>query len=1149
MSLQFIFGNSGSGKSHWLYDTIIKEADHNPQKNYLVIVPEQFTAQTERDLVAMHPCGGIMNIEVLSFQRLAYRVFEDVGKDGRIVLSETGKNLMVRRVAQEKKDELDVLNAQINRIGFVSKIKSVLSELMQYEITDDDLDGMIESSEDHSLLHTKLEDIKVIYNEFRRYQNDSFVKPEELMDLLADKVKYSNLLKNSALAFDGYAGFTPLEIKVLEELLSVCPKIYLTVTIDAREDFFREGREHELFAPAKRLIKSAADAAKNAGIEEPVVLGPLLLRFSKGGALEHLEQNLFRKNARPYPGDSDKISEEISLHALTSSLQEVHFVARTISELVREKGYRYRDIAVIAGDLGVYGNYVTRIFPLYDIPLFLDQTHQVLQNPCLEFVRGALAIVQDDFSRASVFRYLRTGMAGLLPEETDRLENHVIAAGISGRHRWEQTWERPAGHETDEDLKELDALRARFMERILPFADEMAKRDQTLENYAIALVQLMEECSLQKQLEKRREILEDEGQKEEAAQYEQIYAVVMKVLEEMVDLLGDEEVNCREFSEILDAGLEGAKIGIIPSGLDQVLVGDIRRSRLSDIKVLFFVGLNDGSVPENADEGGIISDTEREILRDKGANLAPSARENSYIQRYYLYQNLTKPKEKLYLSWCEIDTDGEPMRPSYLVSEIRSLFPEMGVVSEGDAGTDLKQVTSRKNGMLYLLHGLQKVREPKGAGYDSLSEEELANWKELYRFYLTDKNHPAFREYVQELTEAAFVDVISKPQNLYPATARDLYLTPGISGPKMDVNVTQLEKFAGCPFSYFATRGLRLQKRDEFVVSYMDLGNMFHKAMELFSRALPNWGDQDFEVEAAQMDACVDQAVKEYDYILKDSARQAYTVSRLKRILRRTLQALRAQRTAGKFLVSDVERSFPDDEIPASFKVNAGITVVLNGRIDRIDTFETLDAVYVKVVDYKSGSKGFKLSSLYDGEQLQLAVYLNEAVKMEEKKHPGKKIIPAGAFYLQMQDPVLQKEKDPDKALAKLLDKMRPDGLINKEDLVLKLYDKELKETSHVIRVSFKDGKPKDKDFLVTTDAFQAILSDTGDLLQEMAAAILDGDVAVSPLEGACKYCPYMDVCGRDKKIPGQAVVRKSGILAPGVKKENHEDLKGGDGT
>ncbi len=1142
MSLQFIFGNSGSGKSHLLYQKIIEESIRHPQQKFLVIVPEQFTMQTQRDLVLMHPDGGIMNIDVLSFQRLATRVFREVGSRNRTVLSETGKNLMLRRVAQQQKEALHLFGAQINRIGFISEIKSVLSELMQYETTDEDLEEMLLIAKDRPLLRAKLEDIRVLYRSFLQYREDQFVKPEEMMDLLSDAAPHSDLLRDSVLAFDGFAGFTPSQFSVFRELTALCSRVYLTVTIDAREDFFGSFQEQDLFAPSRRLIRGVADAAQGS-IEEPIVLGKEKLpRFSEHGALRHLEQNLFRRNEQVYTGDSD----EISLHALGTPLQEIHFAARSISGLVRREGYRYREIAVIAGNLGAYESYIRRIFPLYGIPFFLDETRGALLNPCLEFLRGALSLLLEDFSRESVFRFLRTGMAGLSFEETDRLENHVLASGIRGRRRWETSWDRPAPGETEEDLAAMNALRARFMDLAGPFADQMSGSGRALRVYASALVGLMEDCALQQKLKDREQILREAGQREEASEYAQIYAIVIDLLDEMVDLLGEEEMDCREFSEILDAGLEEAKIGMIPPGIDQVQVGDIRRSRISGIRVLFFVGLNDGWVPASAKEGGILSDTERELLLDHGAVLAPSERENSYIQRFYLYQNLTKPSEKLCLSWCASGGDGTAMRPSYLVSVLSRLFPNSPLIREADTGTRLDQVASKETGMLYLLHGLQKIRESEDGWKTGQTGGEEEDWMELYRFYQNDED---YRSCVRELTGAAFVDVIESLQQLDPETARALYgLSGGGEGAgEMRASVTRLECFAGCPFSHFASYGLRLGERPEYGVKTTDLGTMFHEAMARFSEELMqeglDLGSVSYEAAAARMDRCVEQVAAAYGGgILFDGARKAYTVRRLRRILRRTLQAMRIQTRAGAFRLSGVEVSFTEKTpLSGSHPETESAALSLQGRIDRIDTVETKESVYVKVIDYKSGAAKFDFLSLYYGTQIQLMVYLKAAMQIEKQRHPGKKVIPAGALYLRMQDPVLKKETDPGQAVEDLLKEMRPNGPINREESILRLYDREWEGDSLVIPAGRKkDGTVKASGLLVTTEELTALLDCVSDELEDMGDAILGGSIGARPFRDArgcaCDYCIYADLCGRDSKIPGRCQARTPGKTAAEIR-------------
>ena len=1150
MSLQFIFGNSGSGKSTYLYQKIIEESMQHPDGNFIVIVPEQFTMQTQKDLVMAHPRGGIMNIDVLSFQRLAHRIFEEVGADQRSVLTETGKNLMLRKVAIREQERLKVLGSRMNRPGYVSEVKSVLSELMQYEVSDFELQEMEQKTENRPLLNAKLEDLQVLYRAFLAYRRDRFLKPEEIYDVLCQVAGESALLKNSVLAFDGFAGFTPSQIRVLEELLVYCPKVYLTVTLDARESAFGKLQEHDLFAPSRRLVQAVSEAARSAArrmwrksghsenlpehakkindpedVSEndsagrqddtmflsPVVLGKTSLpRFKKGGALFHLEQNLFRSRRQSYGG----IPDEISMHISKNPAAEVHFAARTISYLVREKNLRYRDIAVITGDLSSYNNYVKHIFPQYEIPAFVDETRQILLNPCLEFVRGALEIVQRDYAAEAVFRCLRTGMAGFSADETDELENYVLAAGIRGHRKWKKTWEYRPAQMTEEELEKINAYRERMIECFEPFAEKMRKKGSTLLFYATALYELLRDCGISRQLQERAAQLEADGEMGQAREYGQVYGILIRLLDEMAELLGEETMELQEFTEILEAGLSEAKVGVIPPGIDQVQVGDIRRTRLAHVKVLFFLGLNDGWVPARGSDGGIVSDMERELLKENGMELAPTARENSYIQRFYLYQNLTKPSQHLYLSWCLGSSDGVVMRPSYLVSNIRRLFPKITVCEEKEPGSELWQTTTRKNGMQYFLYGLQEARMGK-------TEPE---WKELYRTYALDDE---YRERVRTLVRAAFSRGNSRQLSF--SASKKLY------GEVMTNSVTRLEQFAACAFAHFAMYGLRLRERELYGVKPADLGILFHRSLELFSRRIAvsdrDWTELTEQEETILMEQCVDEVSEKYGAdALHSDARSAYTINRLKRILCRSAWVLHEQLAAGSFRPSGFEVSFADAGNLETVNVSLGEhgRMHLQGRIDRIDTAQTEDAVYVKIVDYKSGMAVFDPVSFYYGLQLQLVVYLNAALEMEQRLHPERAVVPAGIFYYRMQDPVLEKEAGADETAMreKLLKKLRPDGIINEDDEVLELLDHGFSGDSLVIPAGRKkDGSLKAASKTVTPEQFQTLSRFARRKLTQLGERMLGGEVAPDPYEAdgrtPCDYCDYADVCGFDRKIPG----------------------------
>ncbi len=1142
MSLRLILGNSGSGKSYALCQRIIKESLQHPEQNFMMIVPEQFTMQTQKELVMLHPKKGIMNIDVLSFPRLAHRIFEETGGDRRMVLTETGKNLMIRRLAIELESELPVLGSRMNRTGYVSEVKSILSELMQYEVTEEELERLAERVQNRPLLSAKLADIKKLYHAFLEYQREKFLKPEELLDVLRRLAGHSKLLRRSTLAFDGFTGFTPSQLNVLEELMRLSPQLYITVTIDARESWSGAFEEHELFALSKKTIHALLETARRASkdserpfeIQEPVILGRNKLpRFRKGGQLYELEQNLFRpagsrEYARSLREKEDRENapadaKEISLHVSASPAGEVSFAARTISLLVKERGYRYQDIAVITGNLSSYDNYVKKIFALYKIPAFIDQTRHILLNPCLEFVRSALAAAVQDFSAETVIRHLRTGMAGFTCEETDRLENFLLASGIRGRSRWEQPWSWHAPGKMNEEAEICNTYRERFVEQFGSFAARMRAPEASLRERADALYELLTACGLQQKLKDQELLFAQRGEREKAKEYSQIYGILIGLLDEMVELLGEEKVTAEEFSDILDAGFAEARVGIIPPGIDQVQIGDIERTRLSHVKILFFLGLNDGWVPARSDKGGIVSDMEREILRDCGADLAPTGREDGYTQRFYLYQNLTKPQDGLYLSWCQSGSDGTMMRPSYLVQVIRRLFPDIPVIKEDELQNSLLQVTDPQNGMEYLTAGLRAAREGK----------ETAEWKELYRTYLLNEEYSGR---VRELTRAAFLR--GRSERLSYTTSKELY------GEVLENSVTRLEQFAACAFAHFAAYGLRLKERELHGVRPVDLGIIFHRAMELFSKRLQagpyDWKTIPADVQREWMEQCVNEITQEYGgKVLHDSERSRYTIRRVKRIMNRSVWALHRQLLAGSYTPRSFEISFSDVRGLEAVKVELfdGGKMHLQGRIDRIDTYETEDTVYVKVIDYKSGMAQFDPVSLYYGLQLQLLVYLNAALEMEQRLSRGKQTVPAGIFYYRMQDPMLSGDvyQTEDQIFEMLLKKLKPDGIVNSDRMILQTLDQGIGSDSLFVPAAFKkDGSLKAGSSAISTEQFAAASRFVRKKLKETGERIMGGEISARPAaddkESACDFCEYSQVCGFDRKLPGECEKRLKGM-------------------
>ena len=1119
MSLRFCFGPSGSGKSHRIYEEIMQRAAEEPGRNFLIIVPDQFTMQTQKDLVMRSDRDGILNIDVLSFGRLSHRILEEVGTKEMPVLDDTGKSLVLQKVAADLKEQLPAMGSLLHKQGYIHEVKSAISEFMQYGISTQDMDKLITSAQKRGALAMKLKDLKTLYRGFQDYIRDHFITTEETLDVLRRSLSKSKILKGSVVVFDGFTGFTPIQNRLIQELMRVCAETIVTVTIGVGEDPYKMDGEQKLFHLSKKTVadleKLAAEAEVERGEDLFVKGGPN--RFAKAPALHYLEQNLFRYQYEPYAGEQ----QEIHMFEALSPREEVHQTALYIRHLIREQGMTYRDIAVVIGDLEGYASYVETEFGQLEIPCFLDRTRGIVLNPMIEYIKSALQLYIKDFSYDTVFHFLRSGMADISREEIDELENYVIRTGARGyrtysrlfTRRTEELQENAEGSEQAEEktMERLNRIRQQFMDavEILHMGSQEKAGD-----YVSHLYDFLEQNQVQQKLLNYQQQFEKEGDLSRAREYAQIYRLVMDLLDQVYELLGEEEISRQEFADILEAGFGEITVGTIPQNVDRIVVGDMERTRLKQVKVLFFLGVNDGNIPKNASKGGIISDMDREFLIESGTEMAPSPRQQMYIQRLYLYLNMTKPSEQLYLSYAKVNSEGKGIRPSYLIDTVRKLFPAMSVEYPQNRSR-IEQIEGRQEGARYLAEELREYVE------GTLPEEERQDFYLMYRAYEADA---AGRDL---LTRAAFRRY--RESGLSRIVARALY------GQQLENSVSRLETYAACACRHFLQYGLSLQEREEFGFEASDMGTVYHAVLENFAGKLAEsnltWWDftEDFAAKA------VKESVEAYaatygETVLYSSARNEYAITRMSRILTRTVLTLQKHLKQGSFQPDDYELSFRFAEDLDSIHVDLSEDekMHLQGRIDRIDVSEDAEHVYVKVIDYKSGNRKFDLAALYYGLQLQLVVYMNAAMEMESRKHPDKEIVPAALLYYHIDDPTIETpvELTDEQINEQILAKLRMNGVVNSDPGVVERLDRYMQDKSVVIPVEKKkDGSFSARSGVLSREEMQLISSYVDAKIRSIGREILDGKIAANPYEKgneeACTYCAYKKVCGFDGSIPG----------------------------
>ena len=1120
MSLRFYFGPSGSGKSHRIYEEIMQRAAQEPGRNFLIIVPDQFTMQTQKDLVMRSDRGGILNIDVLSFGRLSHRILEEVGTKEMPVLDDTGKSLVLQKIAADLKEQLPAMGSLLHKQGYIHEVKSAISEFMQYGISTQDMDKLIASAEKRGALAMKLRDLKTLYRGFQDYIRDHFITTEETLDVLRRSLVKSKILPDSVVIFDGFTGFTPIQNRLIQELMRVCEETIVTVTIGEEEDPYQMDGEQKLFHLSKKtvadLVKLAAEAEVTRGEDVFVKGGPN--RFTEAPALCYLEQNLFRYQYEPY---TEKQCEIRMFEAL-SPREEVHQTALYIQKLIREEGLTYRDIAVVIGDLEGYASYVETEFGQLEIPCFLDRTRGIVLNPMIEYIKSALQLYIRDFSYDTVFHFLRSGMADISREEIDELENYVIRTGARGYRTYSRLFTRRteemqqgSGQEdterAEETLERLNRIRQQFADTVEIL--HMAPRAKAGE-YVDHLYDFLEQNQVQQKLLNYQQQFEQEGDLAKAREYAQIYRLVMDLLDQIYELLGEEEISLQEFADILEAGFGEITVGTIPQNVDRIVVGDMERTRLKQVKVLFFLGVNDGNIPKNASKGGIISDMDREFLIESGTEMAPSPRQQMYIQRLYLYLNMTKPSERLYLSYAKVNSDGKGIRPSYLIDTVRKLFPQLAVEYPQNRSR-LEQIEGRQEGARYLAEELREYAD------GTLREEERQDFYLMYRAYETD---PEGRD---RLTAAAFRRY--KESGLSRIVARALY------GRQLENSVSRLETYAACACRHFLQYGLSLQEREEFGFEVSDMGNVYHAVLENFAEKLAESGRTWWDFDENFATQAIKEAVEGYaatygETVLYSSARNEYAITRMSRILTRTVLTLQQHLKQGSFQPDDYELSFRFAEDLDSIHVDLSEEekMHLQGRIDRIDVSEDAEHVYVKVIDYKSGNKKFDLAALYYGLQLQLVVYMNAAMELESRKHPDKEIVPAALLYYHIDDPTIETpvELTQEQINEEILTKLRMNGVVNSDPAVVERLDRFLQDKSKVIPVEKKkDGSFSARSGILSREELHVVSAYVDTKIRQIGREILDGKIAANPYEKgneeACTYCAYKKVCGFDGSIPG----------------------------
>lgn len=1114
MAIRFIFGRAGSGKSQFCLNQIKKKLENKKNNKLILLVPEQYTFHTEKKLLEVVGERGLLRAEVLSFKRMASRVFNECGGRTLTRMNDSGKNMLIYKLLKDKGDELEYFNRMAKQQGFAGVVSKTITEFKKYNISSEILkikDDCIEDEE----LKKKLKDLTLIFNEFNETLHKKYIDSEDELIILAEKLMNCSIYENAEIWIDEFTTFTPQQLDVIKMLSKSSKTINITLCSDNLSEGIKSD-ETDIFDAIKNTENKVLRMMKDNNISymEPIDLNKgNCYRFKDSKELQHIESHFFTYPFKEYKGEN----KDIRLYKANNSYDELENVAKDILRLVRDEGYRYKDIAIVCRDVDNYEKITSIIFNEYNIPYFIDKKREVLSNPLIILIISTLEILISNWSYESVFKYLKSGLIGIEIEYIDILENYVLANGIKG-HKWtgELLYKRK------EETTEEDILIAEVMEEIrLPLMElhKQLNGKKNLRQLAIGLYNFLVKLKVFDTMEAWLDEFNEIGLQDKIKEYSQVPAIVMEILDQAVDVIGEEIVDIKTFSKILVSGFEEQEIGVIPMALDQVNIGDIARVKGRDVKALYIVGVNDGVLPSANKEEGIISDRERNILRDIGVELASDTKSRAFEEQFMVYTALTISSVYLMVSYPMADFEGKSLRPSIIIPRLKKVLPNMEEESE------IYNKQSKIDKFNKITSPIPTFNELIGALRMEFEKEEIEEyWAQTFKWFENDKD---FKEKSSRMFKG--LTYTNLTEKMPRAKIKKLYATD--SG-KLMFGVSRIEKYAQCPFGYYVQYGLKAKDRKLYEFNAPDLGSFMHDVLDSFTNRVKDekiaWSDLNKERCRSMVGELIEKKLSEdSNSILNSNKRYMYFADRFKRTITKSVMVIAEQMKRGEFEVFKNEFAFGSfkDEEPIKLELPSKETVYLVGRIDRIDTLDMDGNTYLKIVDYKSGSKKFDLNELYYGLQIQLLVYLDALIK-NSKHLLDKQAIPGAILYFRIDDPIIKSKKElgEEEVQKQVLEKLKMNGLLLKDAKLVKAMDNNMETYSLVIPATFKkDGDFSSNSSVVTEEQFNILRKYVNEKMTEICEEMLSGEIKIEPCKSQkttyCTYCDYSSVCQFDTGI------------------------------
>ena len=1096
MSLKFIYGKSGTGKTTYCFNEIKKLIDNN--KKVYVITPEQFSFTAENNLMKVYENKSVINAEVITFERMAFRVINEVGGVVNNAITNTGKAMLLTSIIEKQKENLNFLGKTDKNLDLITRM---ITELKKNNITGNMLENGIDKIKDN-YLKLKLEDIKLLYNEFNKEIIDKYLDDDDLLTVVKEKIKQSTMFKNSYIFIDEFAGFTKQEYGIIEELLKVASKVNVTISTDSLED--SSFLENDIFNENKKTIIKLIKIANQNNID---ILEPIELINSyryKNEELKHLVENLY--NAKPKKYEEE--CKHIKLFLANNNYSEIEYVANNIIELVRDNGYRYRDISIITKETEEYVGLIKSIFKKYKIPVFIDEKKDLNQNLLVKYIIAVLDIFSKSWSVEDIFNYLKTGFNDISDKDIFILENYCKKCGITGFKKFANEWTIIT--EAKEDIEYLNNIRKQVIKPLIKFKEELGK-NKTVKDITKSIYLFLEENNVKGMLLEKINNFNEKGLIDLANIYNTSWDLLIDILDELVAVLGEERISFANYTNLLKAGFNNSSLGKIPATLDEVIVGNVDRSRSGNKKVVFIIGINDGKFPSVSQNEGFINDEERIILKENGIELAKTIIEQIYDENFNIYKAFGVAEERVYLSYPASDNEGKGLRKSVLINKVKKIFPKLK--EESDILENKTYISSKEITFDLLLLNLRKY----------LNGDEIDYiWLEIYKIYSQDEE---YKEKLERAIQGFYYSNLGEKLN--KENLEKLY------GDTFQTSISKLESYKRCPFSYYLKYGLKLSDRTELKLEKMDTGTLMHDIIDDFFELLKEKNISVKNIEDEEIDKIIEEILNnklqlKQNYVFNSIPKYVVLTKRLKKVVIKSIKYIINTLKFSDFKVLGTEIEFGESKQyePIKIGLENGNKVEIIGKIDRIDIAENKNGRYIRIIDYKSSVKNIDLNEVVAGIQIQLLTYLDAVSKKENADL-------AGALYFNLIEPVIKaknKNLTEEELEQEIRNNFKMNGLILGDVEVVKMMDNSLTTGSSNIIPAYIDkdeNLSKNKPSILEKEDFLALQNKVEKVIKQISEEIMSGEIAQKPVyfyknkKTACEFCRYKAICGFDSKMRG----------------------------